>query len=284
MHLQALSAGTNGAGAANEDAIGSCDGAFWVLDGATGLGGPFVSEKSDAQWFASHVSAGLSTVLREPNTEQTADILSGVLVALESEFTRKTANVKLQRHELPAAAFCMARLLGARIEFSWAADCKGYLFRGDDLVETIGGGALEALDGIALSQLRDVLSADPHLNLAAARDAIRPTLIKHRSLMNAAEGYRVLTPMAASAAGLSYASADVHAGDDILLATDGFYCLWETYEPGTLAAVLGELRGGVGDAVVRRLRDIERADPDGRKYTRFKVHDDVSWALMRVIA
>lgn len=53
---------TRGAGSVDEDVVGCCGDAAWVIDGATGVGDPLLAGVSDAAWFANRVDAELRRI------------------------------------------------------------------------------------------------------------------------------------------------------------------------------------------------------------------------------
>lgn len=273
--MKIISAGSDRGNRRNEDLWGQAGDYVWLLDGATGLGPSRFDEMTEAEWFVAQVSAYLQDAKGDTRT-----VLAGAINAARSAYAG-LGEWPENPATLPSAGLMMVRRDGDEIEFASLADVKAYVIMTDGTRRVFGGGAIEALDARALEILRQVQADHGPLDLTAARVHLDPTLKAHRAKMNTEGGYWVLGLDPACLQGLEVTRLPAQSIRHILLATDGFYDLWEQYG-ADFDTVLARLIDGEGDAVVAELRAIERADPDAVRYARFKLHDDASWVLIEV--
>jgi serine/threonine protein phosphatase PrpC len=109
-----------------------------------------------------------------------------------------------------------------------------------------------------------------------------PLIRHHRGLMNRPDGYWILDLSERWIEHVETTTPAAEAGDVLLLVTDGFWRLVDTYcqysERSLFAAALG---GGVRP-LARELRAIEAADEECRRYPRLKARDDATALLVRI--
>lgn len=82
--------------------------------------------------------------------------------------------------------------------------------------------------------------------------------------------------------GTLYSRAPVARGDDILLMSDGFAALFDTYRAYDPAGFIERLLAHGLDDLARTLRGIEHDDAACLRYPRFKMSDDASAIWLRV--
>ena len=68
----------------------------------------------------------------------------------------------------------------------------------------------------------------------------------------------------------------VRAPDDLLMMSDGFYRLVDTFERYTDATLFQAVEQRGLAALLQELRELERGDPECRRHLRFKTHDDAT--------
>ncbi len=274
--MRIVSQGSDRGGVYNEDALGAAGDAVWLLDGATSLGPSRMAETSDAAWFAHFVSDRLAYA-----TGNVRERFSAAIDAARAVY-EASGPLPDAPWAMPSAGAALLRQDGDTLEIGVLGDVKVWLIAPDGAVTPLPGGEmLEALDAAALERLVAMRAEQGPIGLKAARTQLDPLLRDNRSKMNTEGGYWVLSLDTACLTGMQITRVPVVSVHSVLMATDGFYDLWGAYGV-PLAEVLEELRAGQGDALIRRLRDIERADPEGLRYPRFKPHDDASWVLTEI--
>ncbi|WP_343684316.1 hypothetical protein [Asticcacaulis sp.] len=274
--MRIVSQGSDRGGVYNEDALGISGDAVWLLDGATSLGPSRMAGTSDAAWFAHFVSDRL--------VHTTGSVDERLSAAIDAARTVYEALGPLPEAPwaMPSAGAAMLRRDGDMLEIGMLGDVKVWLIAPDGAVTALPGGeVLEALDAAALERLVAMRAEQGPIGLKAARTQLDPLLRDNRSKMNIEGGYWVLSLDTACLAGMQVKTVPALGVRSVLMATDGFYDLWGAYGV-PFAEVLEGLRAGQGEALIGRLRDIERADPEGLRYPRFKPHDDASWLLVEI--
>lgn len=274
MHI--MSQGSDRGGVYNEDALGAAGDAVWLLDGATSLGPSRMAGTSDAAWFAHFVSDRL--------VHTTGSVHERLSAAIEAARAVYEALGPLPEAPwaMPSAGAALMRRDGDTLEIGLLGDVKVWLIAPDGAVTALPGGeVLEALDAAALKRLVAIRAEQGPIGLKAARALLDPLLRENRSKMNTPDGYWVLSLDTASLTGMQVTRVPLVGVHSVLMATDGFYDLWGAYGV-PFAEVREGLSAGQGDALILRLRDIERADPEGLRYPRFKPHDDASWVLSKI--
>ena len=116
--LKIALAASDGPGPINEDIIGSCGNAAWVIDGATGVGDGLLREPSDAAWLAQTANDALSIVLSQQPESPTCDVLREVMVRCRDELHRQSIRPVRAEDHLPSAAFAMVRIIDDFAEFT----------------------------------------------------------------------------------------------------------------------------------------------------------------------
>lgn len=274
--MRIVSQGSDRGGIYNEDALGASGDAVWLLDGATSLGPSRMAGTSDAAWFAHFVSDWLVHT-----TGSVQERLSAAIEAARADY-EALGPLPEAPWAMPSAGAALMRRDGDTLEVGLLGDVKVWLIALDGAVTALPGGeVLEALDAAALERLVAIRAEQGPIGLKAARTQLDPLLRDNRSKMNTPGGYWVLSLDTASLAGMQVTRVPVAGVHSVLMATDGFYDLWGAYG-APFPEVLERLNAGQGDALIRGLRDIERADPEGLRYPRFKPHDDASWVLSEI--
>lgn len=276
MSLTIVAQGSDRGSPYNEDIAGSGAAGIWLLDGATGLAPSRFDNSSDAQWLVRAFSDYFGQA--DGDTEH---LLRGAIAAVRADY-EAFGPLPEQLYAMPSTGMALVRDWGDEIEIASLADVKAYVGFRDGTHKVIGGGQLEALDAALAEELARVQAAHGPLDLKDARAHVEPLIRTNREHMNRPDGYWVLSLDPVCLTGLEvtrFAKRDVAY---ILLATDGFYDLWERYEPKSYERVIGALATGKGEALMTRLRAIERHDEWGEQFPRVKLHDDASWVLIEV--
>lgn len=277
MSLSILSQGSDRGSPFNEDLAGAANGRIWLLDGATGLAPSRFEGSSDAQWLV----RAFSRHFESAGEGETIDILRHAIEDVRAQYIA-TGPLPEALYAMPSAGLSLVREINGSIEIASLADVKAWVCFRDGSRRVVGGGPLEALDAALIAELARFQAAHGPVDLTASRAHVEPLVRANRERMNRADGYWVLSLDAVCLTGLEIERFEAAEVSHVLLATDGFYDLWEHYEPGSFEAVLAQLEAGQGEAVIERLRTIEREDAQGARFPRFKRHDDASWVLIAV--
>lgn len=265
----------------NDDAFCHSETLAAVFDGATGLGEQLLPVDSDAAWIARRGAEGL--ILHEAPHLAPREILSRAAFDAEKQFHELRLRPPVETYEIPFASMMFVSAQADRMEALWFGDCAVLVKQPDAAAHIIG----DALDKRAAEAAR-VAKLAAAKNLAPAAGVSRaeylPALRAARNRMNTMEGSWAFSPDANCADHAQSLAFAAPSGTHMLLVSDGFLALasdYLRYDADTLleAAVSKGLR-----ALYNELRAIEDADPEGRKYPRFKKSDDATAVLLQVRA
>jgi hypothetical protein len=262
-----------------EDLVGVVEGAAWALDGTSGSGDrSFTDGESDGRWYVEALDEALRRRVGDGPPAAVVegaigDVTERLADAVPADAT-ESPETAVRREELPACTVAMA---------TWDEEtlrqyvlCDAALVRRDAVgVERVSSpGALDELDAATLRARQSYLADNPGDHegaVAASADRVRAG----RRHANAPGGYWVAQTNPAAARFGATRATPVDAVEDVLLHTDGFDPLVESYGAFTdWDAALDEVRESGLAAVVERLREVERSDPDLTEHPRLKVHDD----------
>lgn len=273
-----------GPGRVNEDRAGTAETAAWVLDGTTGLSARrLLPGPSDAAWFVETVDRLLG---RLAGTDaEIPGLLRQVIREARHEFRAAALGQEGGDLERPAASLTLARCRhDGRLELGNVGDCRILLRDRRGAVTAFGSSPVSELDrGVVAELIR--LRAGGVASYAAAWELLVDVIRRNRELANRKGGYWVLDLTDRWLTQVQCRLLDWEPGAHLLLLSDGFYRLVDTFgfyteqelfetalEPG-----LGGLQGLAG-----QLRLAEREDPECVRYPRIKVHDDATALLVRL--
>jgi hypothetical protein len=263
----------------NDDAFCHAGSLAAVFDGATSLGEPLLPVDSDAAWIARKGAEGLMAHRDLPPREALARAAADAerdYIALRSRPPRET-------YELPLASMMLVGARANDLEFLWFGDCTALVQFPDEAVSVVGDGletkGSEASLVARLAQ-KHMLTPTAGLNRPEYLEVLR----RGRNRVNTAPDRWAFSPDARCAQFAAARSLPATKDTVILLGSDGFLALasdYGRYNPQTLfqAAIANGLR-----PLFDELRAIENADPDGRKFPRFKTSDDATAVIVRVIS
>lgn len=280
MSLKVLDAGSLPAGAINEDAWGVAGACAWVLDGATGLGRNVVSAESDAAWFAHALSAGLERRLRK-DAQPLSTAIAGVLAETAEAYDSALGSASIESYELPSAAGIFAEVREQDVALLWLGDCRAYWRDGTHL-RVAGGGRIDAIDDEGLKELAAFFAANPEAGLNEGRAHVWPLLRRQRTTMNQEHGYWAWAPQEGGLLQRAEHCTIRRGVGPLLLASDGFTRLWDTFAIAAAEEALDACSRGQGLDLVQRLRSAESDDASGREFVRFKQYDDCTWLCLEV--
>lgn len=255
----------------NDDRIGCTGRLAWVIDGATDLGPPgLVGTQGGAAWIADTASAAFATA----RDESIDAICAYVFEQVKRHYAAARTRDALGRWELPSAAFLAARAGPRGIELARAADCSALIRRGDS-VARIGPCVDRQTEASEAAQFvgHGLGAKDRPPEITAMLRQSRSRLPRH---------VLGVEPLAPEDLGLAVVPAA--PGDDVLLMSDGFAALVDSYTALDAEALMASLatRGLVELAF--ELRAIEAGDAACKRFPRFKRSDDASALWLRVAA
>jgi Protein phosphatase 2C len=270
--------GSDAGGSYNDDCWGSVSTAVWILDGATGLSKErlFPSAPSDAQWFVSAVDSELRNA---DWSKGTTPLLQSVMQRVHHRFHREAVGRIEQVSLWPLASFALTRVCEGRVEFANLGDCR-ILWRPPDgrAVKSFGSSRVTELDANVVKEI-ERLHRQGYTSHELVRRAVVPMIEANRKLKNTPEGYWILDVSGEGVAHLQTTIADAADVETILLCTDGYYRLVDTYHRWTDQSLLSDsVHNGVS-AMIRELREIERLDEQCLKFPRMKPSDDATGIL-----
>lgn len=289
----------------NEDSFAFLDHAALLLDGATPLGPPLLPGKSDALWIAQFGARRLAAHLKDGDPPLEA--LRHALADAEKSFAGLSRGPIREKWQTPCAALMMVAPLclprdkpsedisprqrlrraggesrgqaSTELEFLWFGDCCALIAQ-EGHVEIVG----EALK--ARSEERDRaerLARKKNLGsaLGVDRPEIEPLLRAGRNRINSGRNW-LFSPDVRAADHVARRTIQAGAGAELLLASDGFLALVSDYGAYDAASLMNAVRHQGLAALGGELRAVEAADPEGKKFPRFKKSDDATALYFRL--
>ncbi len=257
-------------GRPNEDRCGATGRFAWVIDGATGLGDEQLMDgPSDAAWLAGEMDAAFREFADA--APGPAALLAMTARICEDKFLAQRRRAPAERFELPTAAVLLAEFGAEGIALAELGDCA---------IHIEADGALTRFGGTESGRALEQQNAQ---NMMVAGGGRSPQVVsflrKVRNMANMPGGYPIFAPEAGAADGARLHRLPVLAGD-ALLVSDGYEAAVDDYAlydgKGLLAAARTNVR-----IPLDALRDVEAADPDCRRFPRFKPSDDATALLVR---
>jgi hypothetical protein len=262
----------------NEDRLGAAGRHAWVIDGATGLGEPFMGGASDAAWLAQTASEAF---VQESGHVQPADLVRAAAARIAGCFETERLRPPREAWELPCGAFLLASVSERGLVFTWSGDCRAVVRVDGAMVLAFGATPLSEEAEAGLVRKLATASGDPakRYREPAALAALR----RDRGVVLEAGAARILSPDPSFTDHLMQAEAQ-GSRFEVLLMTDGFaaaelrYSLFEG-PTAILSAALGSGLEGIGASLRRFERE---TDPDGQLKPRWKRCDDATALLLKI--
>lgn len=278
---------------ANEDLFGvwgdTRQGTAWVLDGATGLGGRDLvpGAASDAAWYVAELDAALRAL--SPETLPVPALFHQCLNRVADRYAGLVAPPEaggasaLPRYVLPSAAGAWVRWDGdGHLDYAGLGDCRALWKPVGEATRTLGGEELVLSDSFinaAVRRLQAEGEADPAVRFQRLMAGLRHI----RSHMNLPGGYWVLGIHPQAADHLVRESLLLGQGGTLILLSDGFYRLVDTYHAYSADGLVNAARARGLTALYQELCRIEAEDADCSRHPRLKPSDDAT-ALILVFA
>lgn len=254
----------------NDDRTGSARAHAWVIDGATDLGPPgLVGAQGGAAWLASVAHAAFTASTAETVSTLYAGVAAQILAAWERDRTRDPED----RWEYPLASSLAVRLGDGEVEIGWLGDCVAFLWSAGTVTR------LGPEKEIRNSEAERAASLAEH-GLGSPKKSA-PILANLRSTRGR-PGMRVLSIDPGHMAQVDMARAACAPGDEILLMTDGYAALIDSYAAYDDSALVEAIRTRGLASVGEELRAIERDDAACTRFPRFKASDDATALWLRI--
>jgi hypothetical protein len=264
----------------NDDAYCHAGAVAAVFDGATGLGGSLLPGASDAAWLARRAAERLAVHAPRLGAH---GALRATALDLELAYERERSRPPAERYEIPVASMMMIEAgAGEALEAFWFGDCAALVLRPGETCEVVGEAfGKRVAEAAAATRLAAAHGINPAR--ASVDEAFLPALRAARSTYNTEGGAWVLGPTRHCADKARRGAVRAPSGSVVLLASDGFLALGTDYgRYDASALVTAAHERGLAD-LLDELRAIEREDPEGVLYPRFKTSDDATAVILRVL-
>jgi len=274
---------TVGAGDVNEDVAGWCDGAAWVIDGASGVSAALMEGESDAAWLAREADRQFRTILTAYPDISSPELVRQTCIACRDAFLSGASREASGAHEHPSAAFAMVRAVGRDVELLTLGDCRIAWRRNGGDPELFGTTDLAPIEARTIARVASLLFERPDMREKDLRAALLPLLRANRALMNTEGGYWVLGLSPEAADHLDIVRRPARAGEEFAIASDGFLRLVELFGRAGPADLLAISTDAGFEARLEELRSVEAEPESRRRFPRVKVHDDVAFIRCTLI-
>lgn len=253
----------------NDDRAGAARTHAWVIDGATDLGPPgLVGAQGGAAWLAGIAQAAFTASGASSIAALYSDVASAILSAWARDRTRDPED----RWEYPLASSLAVRL-GTDLEIGWLGDCVGFLWSGGTVTR------LGPEKEIRNSEAERAASLAEH---GLGRPKASAPILANLKSTRGRPGMRVLSVDPAHMAQVDSARIACAPGDEVLLMSDGYAALIDSYAAYDDTTLVEAIRARGLAAVAEELRAIERDDAACTRFPRFKASDDATALWLRI--
>lgn len=262
----------------NEDLIGSYGNVFWMLDGASH---PKIGESLLSTQLHVHILS--QKILETLQTNSTN-------IPLQQIMTTSIEKVaELIKHEYSSASFFpSSTVVMVRI----GKHEMDYFVLGDSSLVLKIGSNVEQISDQRLEQIGVNIRADIVSLLQQGQGYSSPEIkrLKHELIeledtyRNQENGFYVAStdPTVCHHALTGKKQLDPNSNWNIALASDGLTRLVDTFEAiPSWEKFITYLAKTPTKEVIDHIRSIEHSDPDGRKFPRFRKHDDISMLMIQ---
>lgn len=254
----------------NEDFVYGNDTFGFILDGASGLGENYLVGNSDAQVFSHFIGSQLITLLANEKIATNRALMQAV-----TKFAQKYRKElgRLTPDMWPSATFSCYRKIGDEMEFSWLGDSPITAFLSQQM-RTFYDRTVPQNDQRIVTAFHQLLKKGEVIDVA--KETVKEDLIKNRQMKNTPNGYAILDPSPIGIARLSQKKLPLVQVEKIVITSDGFYRLVDTFNECT-PHQLGQFKDySMLVSACDHLRQLEREDDQLLTYPRFKQSDDAS--------
>ncbi|WLI89391.1 protein phosphatase 2C domain-containing protein [Massilia sp. R2A-15] len=253
-----------------------------VMDGASSVADQAYIDVdgSDAAWFVGAFARSLADFIGEDRPQR--DSVLAALDHVAAGFRSRMAGSEMPLHAYPIAALTWVRVRpggggGATLELYFLGDCKTLLRHADGRVEDLDAwvNPQEAILRDEIARLAGEGVHDP----ACRRARLLPMLRQRREYQNTCTAPASLCLEPRGQFDARESTVHVAPGAALLVMTDGFYRLVDTYKCDSPASLMQQCIDDGVDAVMRKLRCFEAAGASANGVV--KSQDDASAVLCR---
>ncbi|MGW5304558.1 integrase [Streptomyces griseoluteus] len=251
----------------NEDFAAVATGAAVLLDGA-GVGGVETGCTHGVAWFSGTLGALLLRSIAARPSRSLAECLGdsiGVVRSLHED------SCDLAYRASPTSTVVAARVGGGALEYLVLGDSTLLLADGDGGTEVVTDRRLDVV-GKRLRGPVDALptgSPEHSAALAEYRDALT-------GLRNQPDGFWIAGPDPRAAENALTGTVPLDSLVSVTLMSDGATRLVDRFELAEWRGALAVLNSDGPSELIRRVREAEGEDPDGRRWPRGKARDDAT--------
>jgi hypothetical protein len=257
----------------------------WVIDGGTSLADEqyLGAALGDVAWFSQALSAAIGRHAgREVSTRDLHALAAGE-VAREYAAAVKARGVTVPLYARPIAAVTIIRITGTgetcRGDLFYLADCPAFTMDRDAKARRITlGENIEAENRVRERVMASQLSHG--FAPAAVMAEQKPWLRERREMQLRATPCPISTPAAGATFGGWQRSLDLARTDALILMSDGFERYVTEYALGDDCDIIAATLRDGADAVLERVRAIERSDDACRAFPRLKASDDATCLVL----
>ena len=283
--IHAVTDGTSYLG--NEDRFGYSGGAAWVLDGATDISGIKLEGRTAAWWLVEAYQAELQNCAGHGAAEEPFDLVTRVALGarhrLHTRFGTASPAIATALEQASTALSLVRRVNGSWNVISFA-DCP-VLYRDPvtGQVNIVFNEGFTPVERRSLEALKEAQLREPNASLARLSELTRPVLKENRAMMNTEKGYAIgaIQPPPRALVHQYRLPEGVEA---FVILSDGFSRWYDVFGLGSPEELFQRTAAGEASQVLAELRAAERDDPEGRRYPRFKTHDDATCLYAKVDA
>ncbi len=271
----------------NEDRFGYAADAAWVLDGATDISGIKLEGRTAAWWLVEAYQAELQNCAGHGGAEDPFDLVTrlalGARQRLRTRFDTASPAITTLL-EQASTALSLVR----RVNSSWNvisfADCP-VLYR-DPLtgqVNIVCNEGFSAVERRYREALKEAQLREPDASLSRLSELTRPFLKENRARMNTEKGYAIGAIQPPPRA-LVHQYRLPECVEAFVILSDGFSRWYDVFGLGSPEELFQRTAAGEASQVLAELRAAGRDDPEGRRFPRFKTHDDATCLYAKVDA
>ena len=272
----------------NEDIVGTDDGYAFLMDGATGLGGPeSINGLSVAEWYVQFVADFLKTEL--PNKDKDIKLIVTEAIQYATIKIKKYEddnNIKFEAFSEPSSSLIIYRRFernGTKYfqVFELGDSCAAIKYRDGKINKLYNPNefALKALDNSVLNRMLEI-SKQEKINVIDTRNnpEIQKMLEINRAKKNIEGGYWALGTNIDAVNHAALYEEPVTDVEKVLLYSDGFnYDILDL----TIEDILNNYKNENDFKILQeKIREAEELDKNANKQARFKMHDDMSLILI----
>ena len=260
----------------NEDMIFAKENYIIFLDGASGLIKNSVSKKSDALWYVNKFTSYFDQLYSISNNP--ASSIKKAIDKINEDFRAMfPASRDLGLLEPTASGVVMVDR-DKHINLYYFGDVKTYIIYKSKKIDVFYDEALTKLDQKVFDEAKKI-SESRNISFKQAINELDEMVKNNRLMKNSEEGYYIfgLNKLAIENINKKY-NLDKSKISQILVMSDGFYGVFSDYKPQELLDFVNKS----SKDIVFNIKELYLNDENFEKYNRFKLVDDISFALLEV--